>query len=208
MRSDTTTLSAIFWDFDGVLLNSNAVRDRGFAEILNEFPDEQVEKLLTFHRRNGGLSRYVKFRYFFEEIRGESITKEAINEWAEQFSVIMRRLLVDPGLLIGETVRYVRQRYTELPMYIVSGSDQEELRYLCAQLGIASYFQRIHGSPTAKKEWVARILAEEKHPPHCCLLVGDSVNDWEAASVNSIHFMGYNNDSLHAKTTLSLDLRV
>ena len=62
-------MKIIFWDFDGVILNSNKVRDSGFEIVLKDFPKNQVELLLNYHRQNGGLSRYVKFRYFFEVIR-------------------------------------------------------------------------------------------------------------------------------------------
>ena len=76
-----------------MLLNSNEVRDAGFIEVLQSFPKEQVAQLLDFHRANGGLSRYVKFRYFFEEIRNEKISDDALQDWANQFSIIMKKLL-------------------------------------------------------------------------------------------------------------------
>ena len=38
----------IFWDFDGVLMNSNAVRDRGFLEVLKQYPKVEVDKLMKF----------------------------------------------------------------------------------------------------------------------------------------------------------------
>ena len=64
----------ILWDFDGVIINSNQIRERGFREVLSEYPISQIESLIDFHRRNGGLSRYVKFKYFFNDIRGEDIS--------------------------------------------------------------------------------------------------------------------------------------
>lgn len=200
-------IQVIFWDFDGVLMDSNQIRDKGFAEVLKSFPEEQVEDLLHFHRHNGGLSRYVKFRYFFEEIRNETISVEDVNGFSAKFSKLMRKLLIDPNFIIGETLAFVQANYDVLPMHIVSGSDQEELRYLCTQLNIASYFQRIHGSPTPKKRWVDRIITEEKYLRTQCLLIGDSINDWEAAMENGIHFMGYNNEELFEKSTISIDLR-
>jgi beta-phosphoglucomutase-like phosphatase (HAD superfamily) len=39
-------IKIIFWDFDGVILNSNEVRDNGFETVLKDFPTEQVEQLL------------------------------------------------------------------------------------------------------------------------------------------------------------------
>lgn len=66
-------IKTIFWDFDGVLMNSNAVRDKGFELVLADYPKDQVKQLMDFHQANGGLSRYVKFRYFFENIKFKSI---------------------------------------------------------------------------------------------------------------------------------------
>jgi len=112
----------ILWDFDGVLMDSNAVRDLGFEKVLAEFPPEQVAALLDYHRKNGGLSRYVKFRYFFQTIRNEPIKASEIMVWAGKFSEIMRQLLVNPDLLIEDSMAFVRAHYHEIPMHIVSGS--------------------------------------------------------------------------------------
>jgi HAD superfamily hydrolase (TIGR01549 family) len=189
-------LDAIFWDFDGVFLNSNEIRDNGFSEVLKEYPVAEVNKLLAFHQQNGGLSRYVKFRYFFEKIRGVSITETEVQQWADRFSVIMRGILTNPTLLIQETVNYVKCNHGKIPMFIVSGSDQQELRFLCKAHGIDQYFRRIHGSPTPKKELVKMIIHEEQIDRKKCILIGDSINDYEAAINNQIKFYGYNNDKL------------
>jgi len=190
------TETIFFWDFDGVILNSNAVRDRGFIEVLKAYPEDQVELLLEFHQRNGGLSRYVKFRHFFEEIRKEPLTEEHLARLCNSFSEIMRALLADKNLLFEETVNFIRDNFQKYPMHIVSGSDQEELRYLSRQLGIDGYFQSIHGSPTPKKEWVATLIGSNQYPVQNCILIGDSINDFEAAQVNGIRFLCYNNKEL------------
>lgn len=182
----------IFWDFDGVLMNSNEIRDLGFVRVLSDYPKQKVDQLLKFHIKNGGLSRYVKFRYFFEEVLGKEISEEEINKWADKFSVIMRELLVDDSLLIEETIQFVQKEHEKREMHIVSGSDQSELRYICKQLGVAKYFDSINGSPTSKNDLVELILNEKDYSLKDCVLVGDSVNDKVAATVNGIKFMGYN----------------
>ena len=200
-------IDVIFWDFDGVLMDSNSIRDEGFIKVLKDFPHEEVEQLLRFHRKNGGLSRYVKFRFFFEEIRKEKISDEEVAKWAKQFSLIMRELLVDPQLLISKTLNFVRKNYRDFSMYIVSGSDGEELNYLSNRLNISNYFIDIKGSPTPKKELIREIISKNNYKPSSCLLVGDSVNDWDAASHNGINFMGYNCDpGLKAKGNFELKL--
>lgn len=191
-----TEYEAILWDFDGVLMNSNPIRDRGFAETLAAYPAAEVESLLAYHRANGGLSRYVKFRYFFETIRNEPITEEEVKAWALRFSGVVKTLLFDPALLILETLDWVKDNHTRVPMHIVSGSDQEELREVCRHHHIDQFFKDIQGSPTPKKQLVAGLLSKYGYTPDRCVLVGDSVNDYDAARVNGLQFFPYNNPDL------------
>ncbi len=186
----------IFWDFDGVIMSSNKIRDLGFEKVLQSYPGNEVNALLDFHRKNGGLSRYVKFRYFFEQIRKEEAEEEKIQELAKNFSIIMRELLTNPGLLINDSLIYIRSNYEDKKMHIVSGSDQEELQHLCKQLNISHYFKSIHGSPAPKNELVGQIIKENNYNKKECILIGDSINDYEAAEENNIDFYGYNNNGL------------
>ena len=197
-------IQTLFWDFDGVIMNSNAVRDRGFEEVLKEYPQTEVDALMAFHRENGGLSRYVKFRHFFEDIRRESITEAEVNIWADKFSKIMTQLLINPELLIQETLNFIKANTEKYTMHIVSGSDQTELRHICKSLDIAQYFLSIHGSPTPKNNLVADLLEEKSYNKSTCLLIGDSRNDFEAAQVNAILFMGYGNENIKTKTNYKL----
>jgi phosphoglycolate phosphatase-like HAD superfamily hydrolase len=195
----------ILWDFDGVLMNSNAVRDLGFMKVLEDYPQHQVEALIIFHKQNGGLSRYVKFRHFFEQIRGESITEDAVQNLAKRFSGIMRELLFDKALLIDDSINFVRENDTKFRMHIVSGSDSTELNALCEFLGIHSHFISIHGSPAPKNQLVEQLLLNYKYPVCDCVLIGDSVNDLEAAAVNDISFFGYNNALLGSMSKRYID---
>lgn len=184
-------IKVIFWDFDGVLMDSNSIRDLGFEKVLAKFPKEEVQKLMEFHQANGGYSRYVKFRYFFEDIRKESITDEEILVWANRFSLIMKELLVNPDLLIHENIDFVKKNQGKYRMHITSGSDQEELRFLCKSMHIDHYFDSIHGSPKQKKQWVKELIETNSYRQEECILIGDSINDWEAALTNNIYFCPY-----------------
>ena len=41
-------IQTLFWDFDGVIMDSNAVRDRGFEEVLKDYPQTEVDALMAF----------------------------------------------------------------------------------------------------------------------------------------------------------------
>jgi len=189
-------INTILWDFDGVILDSMAVRDWGFIEIFKSFTEEQISNLIAYHQANGGLSRYVKIRYFYEKILGKSISEEKVLEYATAFSLLMKRELVNPDNLIIDAVTFIKGNYQKYNFHIVSGSDQEELRFLCKELEIDSYFFSIHGSPTPKKQLVEMLLEQHKYKEESVCLIGDSINDYQAAKANNISFYGYNNDNL------------
>jgi HAD superfamily hydrolase (TIGR01549 family) len=190
--NDLLNYKIILWDFDGVILESNEIRELGFTRVLSDFPEEARNELLRFHRSNGGLSRYVKFKYFFENILDCHVREDVILEYSKQFSEIMKTSLVSKRLLIEDNIELIRKHWSTKSMFIVSGSDQEELRYLCKELDIAKYFKEILGSPVPKNELVCRLLKENRLDPDDCVLVGDSINDLEAASHNNISFIPYN----------------
>lgn len=189
----------IIWDFDGVILDSMEVRELGFQKVLSDFPEHQVNLLLDYHNKNGGLSRYVKFRYFFQEIRGESPKEENITRLAEAYSAIMRKKLLSKDKLNKEVLEFIKKNYQFYSMHIVSGSDEKELQFLCESLSISKYFKSIYGSPTSKTENVRNLLAMYSYSRKETCLIGDSINDYDAALENKIYFLGYNNLDLIEK---------
>lgn len=189
----------ILWDFDGVIMDSMPIRNEGFRLVLSEYPKEQVEELMIYHLTNGGLSRYNKFRYFFEVIRKESITEVEVQELANQFSDIMLKRLINQDLLITDVVNFIRDNASNYRMHVVSGSDQNELRTICKELNLEQYFISINGSPMPKNDLVKDLLKINDYNLSEVVLIGDSHNDLEAAKHNGIAFKGYNNPSLDIK---------
>ena len=186
----------ILWDFDGVILDSMKVRDWGFREIFKKFNKDEVYKLIEYHRENGGLSRYVKIRYFYENILERPIKKEEVLDYAENFSLLMKTKLTDKSNLIQDSVRFIQGKFNDYNFHIVSGSDQEELRFLCHELDLSKFFLSIHGSPTAKKTLVKDLISNFNYDKNKTILIGDSINDYDAAVKNDIDFYGYNEITL------------
>lgn len=196
MQSLKSDFEVFFWDFDGVIMDSMKVRDEGFEIVLKDYPRPQVQKLMEFHKNNGGLSRYVKFRYFFEEIRNENVSEEKVKVFANKFSEVMMERLMDKTLLIQDSLDFIENNHQNYVFHIVSGSDGQELNLICEELGINKYFLTINGSPTPKIELVERLIQKFGYDITRIVLIGDSHNDYEAAIRNNISFYGYNNENL------------
>ncbi|MCV3430300.1 HAD hydrolase-like protein [Campylobacter lari] len=186
----------ILWDFDGVIIDSLAIRDYGFREIFKEFDKALVEKLIEYHCINGGLSRFHKIRYFFNEILKKDISDDEVKAYADRFSLIMREELVKSKYLILDSINFIKENYEKYNFHIVSGSEHDELNFLCQKLQINQYFYSINGSPTPKIELVKNLLIKESYKQSETILIGDSINDYEAAKENNIAFFGYNNEAL------------
>ncbi len=186
----------ILFDFDGVILDSMPTREYGFRKIFEDFNAADVDKLLVYHNANGGFSRFVKIRYFFEEVLKQGISDEKVQEYAESFSKIMKLALVDKKYLITETVDFIIENQGKYNFHIVSGSEHFELNFLCKQLGLKDYFIDINGSPTPKKELVGNLMLQYQYETNDTILIGDAVNDYDAAIINNIRFYGYNNPLL------------
>ncbi len=197
----------IIWDFDGVILLSDAVREYGFRKVFENHPEELVQKLIDFHLKNGGLSRYVKIKYFYENVLGQPITEEQVTIHAEEFSVIMREALTDKKLINEEWIALMEQIGSKYVHSIASGSDGKELNYLCGELGISDKFKFIYGSPVTKKDLVKQIIKDSGFDASEFILIGDAVNDRDAAQANNIDFIGYHSDSLKDSEQFVNDLR-
>lgn len=189
----------ILWDFDGVILNSNTIRTKGFVEIFKEFPKKKILELVKYHEKNGGLSRYHKIEYFFDEILKKKSTKDEIFFYAKKYKLFMLNNLVNKDYLIMDTLNYIKEIESTFSMHIVSASDENELKLICKKLELDSFFISINGSPVTKKENIKRLIKQNKLINEEVLLIGDSINDYEAALDNKIDFVGYNNAKLKNK---------
>lgn len=186
----------IIWDFDGVIVESNSIREKGFREIFKNYTANNINDLLEYHNKNGGLSRYHKIAYFYNEVLKKEISTEKVNKYAADFSAIMLEEMKNPIILIEETLEFLKENYKKVDFYIASGSDQKELRILCKSLKIDIYFKQIFGSPTDKNTLVKNIIEDVKYNEGEICLIGDAVNDYNAASINKVLFYGYNNNEL------------
>lgn len=197
--SDFLMIKNILWDFDGVILDSMPIREYGFRKIFENFSNDLVERLVEYHNQNGGLSRFHKIKYFYNHLLGKEISENQIAEYADKFSLIMKNELTNPKYLFKETVEFIEKNYRNYNFHIVSGSEHNELNYLCKTLGIDQYFISINGSPMHKNDLVADLLKREKYLNKETIFIGDSINDYEAATLNGLEFYGFNNKELKPK---------
>jgi phosphoglycolate phosphatase-like HAD superfamily hydrolase len=176
----------VFFDCDGVILDSNAIKTQAFRFALEGHPEKKVDELVQFHLDHGGVSRFDKFRYFFEEIAdspGKPDYESALLRFQEYCQKNLAETNLVPGVL--DYLEFLRQR--KIPMYVVSGAAQDELRQILQHKEIDCYFEEILGSPTSKRTNLEYLMA--KTPVGGSgLYFGDALLDYEIAVENKLEF--------------------
>lgn len=186
----------IIFDFDGVILDSVPTKTEGFKKLFEEFPNEIVDKFIKYHIQNGGMSRYKKIKYFFNELLNQDISESEVLEYANRYSELTKEELANPKYIIEDAISFIKQNHKKYNMHIASGANETDLKYICEKLDLSQYFLSIQGSPEIKSDIVKTILEFSNYKNEETILIGDSINDYVAANENSILFYGYNNTEL------------
>jgi len=186
---------AVFFDFDGVILDSVDVKTKAFAEMFRQYGPEVEKKVVEYHLANGGVSRFDKFRYYYEEILNRSVGEERIKSLSAQFSdLVIDGVLASP-FIPGAKESLEELRKNNIAAYIVSGTPDNEMKLIVNKKGLNSYFEEVHGSPRKKWEICQEIINRKNYNSQNCLFIGDAMSDYEAASKNCICFCGIVGDS-------------
>ena len=57
--------AAVFFDFDGVIAQSNQAKDDAFYELFLPYGKDVADAVVAFNQAQAGLSRFVKFEWAF-----------------------------------------------------------------------------------------------------------------------------------------------
>jgi phosphoglycolate phosphatase-like HAD superfamily hydrolase len=196
-------LQALFFDFDGVIVDSNATKSEAFRTLFADYGEEIVAEVVAYHQRHGGISRVEKIRYAHEHIIKQPLTAEELAGWAGAYS----KLVVDKVIAvewIAGAKEFLDGVATTLPVFVISGTPEDELRHIIVQRKMSGYFQEILGSPTRKPAHIRKLLTRYRLFPGHCLFVGDALTDFNAAKETGLHFIGIQGEVAFPKGTIVL----
>lgn len=179
---------SIIFDCDGVILDSNRIKTDAFRKALSDEPVELVDRFIQYHKDNGGVSRYIKLQYYFNEIKKQKEFSQSLYDALEHFAAIVREALIKALMIEGvEAFLYLCQAH-KVSCFVNSGGDQDELRKVFVERGIDHLFSMILGSPASKKENLAKLFADDRlsSPTVFC---GDAYSDYLAAKAYKVDFI-------------------
>jgi phosphoglycolate phosphatase-like HAD superfamily hydrolase len=181
-------IRAVILDFDGVLVESNEVKDAAFEEFFSFYPDYRDE-LIAFHRANHAHPRREKFVYAAQRM-GRADDRSFLSEMEERFSALVSgRVIACPS--VPGASEFLEEFHREVRLYISSVTPQVELQVILRGRELDCYFTEVFGNPpTPKKEAISRVLEREQLEADEVAFVGDAMSDYQVATAAGLVFWG------------------
>jgi phosphoglycolate phosphatase-like HAD superfamily hydrolase len=177
----------IFWDFDGVIKDSVAVKADAFEQLFLPFGKQLAKKVRLHHEEHGGMSRFDKFPLYLSWSSQEK-SESLVNEYAKKFSTLVKQQVIDSQWVDG-ALEYLQNNHENQQFFLVTATPQQEIEEIISELKIQYYFQQVVGSPTSKNRALKILLEKYTIDPEDSIMIGDSSSDYEAALANQVEFI-------------------
>lgn len=184
-----SALQAIFFDFDGVIIDSTLTKTQAFYALFAEFDDKIVDQVVAYHQQHGGISRVDKIDYAHRNIIGKPLEGAEVTQWATRYSELVFEKVVNVDWIPGAK-EFLEAKPEGLPCFVISGTPEDELRRVLVRRGISNHFSEILGSPVRKPNHIRKILSGYHLSAESCVFVGDALTDYNAARETGLHFIG------------------
>jgi len=178
---------AIIFDFDGVIIESFDIKTDAFRHVFR-YERDILDRIVGYHLKNGGISRFRKFKYIYKNFLGKTLTGAEEERLGKEFAGYVYKKTVACPYVKG-ALRFLRKYHGSIDLYVASGAPEKELRSIVRDRGIGRFFKGIYGSPSTKEEIGRNILRAGSYRPGEVLFVGDSYNDYEGARKIKVRFI-------------------
>ncbi|MBI3548526.1 MAG: HAD hydrolase-like protein [Elusimicrobia bacterium] len=192
--------SAFFFDFDGVIVESVDIKTEAFRELFS-FDPKNVDAMVDYHVANTGVSRYEKFRHYYETLLNKPLPNGESERLDREFSRLVFEKVVACPFVPG-ALEFLENYSSRRPCFVVSATPESELQRIVEARRLTRHFVGVYGSPLAKLENVREIVSSRRITPANALFVGDGAADYEAASAAGMPFVARVVDSTREFWTL------
>lgn len=177
-------ISAAVFDFDGIVLESADIKTNAFRRLF-----DGNEQAVDYHLAHAGISRYEKFRHITTEILDQPYGEQEEARLGERFSeLVLDEVLACP--FVPGARELLERRSAELPLFVASGTPEDELREIVTARGLDSVFAGVYGTPPTKAEIIQRVLDERELARDRVAMVGDATSDLIGAREAGVRFVG------------------
>ena len=180
----------IILDFDGTIVESVGIKDAAFRELFKGFP-EHIDEIMAYHHSHNATIRFEKFEFVYRIILNQPYSEEIKENLSERFSHLAFDKIAKCAYVPG-ALDFLGYFGNVVPLYLVSMSPEDELGKILKIKGLTQYFKKVYPSSWKKVDAINDILRIEDVLPHETVFVGDADEDYEAARLTDVFFIGRN----------------
>jgi len=187
---------AYIFDFDGTLVQSNAIKKEAFYHLSPEIADNRtaVDTVLSAIPEK---SRYEIVQKIYEVIHsrtGVQYPQENVTTAIHRYSSTVRSGVLSCPEVEGATMLLEHLKKSGKLVYVSSNTPEESLGELIEGRGWASNIDGYFGFPKLKPETVRYIQAVKSLSASDIIVIGDGLSDEIAASETGCSFYKVTND--------------
>jgi phosphoglycolate phosphatase-like HAD superfamily hydrolase len=192
-------MKVVVFDFDGVIIPSEEIKQNGYRWMFSEFGEDVPEEAIRAARAefsNARGNRYDIIRSVLTRIGKTDDLDEMVRLYAKRFGEIVQSRLenfrVEPKVL-GMLEKLSKKH----ALYINSNTPDEPLRETLKSLGIEYLFKGVFGSSDGKSkaQRLRDVAAAESVTATEMVFVGDGEGDRDAAVEFGCEFLGVGTES-------------
>ena len=184
-----TRLQAVFFDFDGVIADSEPLHLRAYQEVLQT--DGIDLNKSDYYARYLGYDDVGLFEALARD-RGIALTAEKVDEWIAAKSRIVEEMLSSGSILFPGSAACVKTLAEHVPLAVASGALEPEIEIVLEHAGLRGYFSAIasasdgvRGKPAPDLYLLAIAKLRDRltraFDPAACIAIEDSQWGLEAA---------------------------
>lgn len=180
-------LQAVFFDFDGVIADSEPLHLRAYQSVLERDGIKLTRE--EYYQRYLGYDDVGLFQALAKD-RGVKADSDRIDDWIEAKSEIIEELLSSGGVLFPGAADCVKLCATRVPLAVASGALEPEIEMVLEHAGlrecfkvIASASDGVRGKPAPDLYLLAmaKLRDVKTVDPRSCIAIEDSHWGLEAA---------------------------
>ncbi len=192
--STSSSIRAIVFDFDGVILESADVKTEAFVKLYEHHGTEVVARVRDHHLANLGVSRFKKFAWIAANVLGESLDEQGLAAMGDRFAALALQGVLDAPFVPGADRALAA---LQIPAFVASGTPHDELQLIVDRRELRGHFREVHGSPAEKPAILADIMSRCGWRADEVLFVGDGMTDYKAAVAAGVQFLARDTPALH-----------
>ncbi len=147
------------------------------------------EKVRTYALGGEGISRVEKIREAHLKFLGIDLNDDELGVIVQRYSSLVVDAVVKCDWVPGAKA-FLDAHAGHTPMFVISGTPQDEMRAIAERRGMSDYFVSVRGSPPRKPPIFRELLDRHSLSAQRTLYVGDAIFDYHSAREVGLPFVG------------------